>query len=306
MLKGVIFSLRNVLAKRGPIDAALLGETFKLLKFLKHRGVVPVFASNHDWIITNTTGEQQNFQEIIENNLGPVSFYRAGQNGMPFKPKAAAVEHILATQGWGKREVLFVGNTDNDMRAARNGAVLFLNAVWHGEANPYGYQFESPIDIARFVDCICLGLHDWFWAIQRGSLRVYALAPFTTLSPSYAIAHAYSADARATAKDGAGDPTFWGRLLAARVYFSGLVDEINYITAYPGHAPDSKQPVIAEALTILAQSLHRQYLPDLIVRHAKAQKSQTARAAGGSVGIENQLQTIKLNRYNFLASFRSS
>jgi hypothetical protein len=102
---------------------------------------------------------------------------------------------------------------------------------------------------------------------------------------------------RATAKDGAGDPTFWGRLLAARVYFSGLVDEINYITAYPGHAPDSKQPVVAEALTILAQSLHRQYLPDLIIRHAKAQKSQAARAAGGGVGIENQLETIKLNRY---------
>jgi hypothetical protein len=176
-------------------------------------------------------------------------------------------------------------------------AYFSWNAVWHGEANPYGYQFESPFDIARFVDCICLGLHDWFWAIERGSLRVYALAPFTTLSPSYAVAHAYSANARATAKHGAGDPTFWGRLLAARVYFSGLVDQINYITAYPGHAPDSKHPVVAEALTILAQSLHRQYLPDLIIRHAKAQKSQTARAAGGSVGIENQLETIKLNRY---------
>jgi hypothetical protein len=115
------------------------------------------------------------------------------------------------------------------------------------------------------------------------------------LSPAYAIAHAYSADARATAKDGAGDPTFWGRLLAARVYFSGLVDEINYIAAYPGHAPESKQPVVAEALTILAQSLHKQYLPDLIIRHAKAEKSQTARASGKPVGVENQLSTIKLN-----------
>jgi hypothetical protein len=181
------------------------------------------------------------------------------------------------------------------MRTARNGGILFLNALWHGEANPYGYQFASPIDIARFVDCICLGLHEWFWAIERDSLRVYALAPYTTLSPAYAIAHTYSANAKATAKHGGGDPTFWGRLLAARVYFSGLVDEISYITAYPGHAPNSKQPVVAEALTILAQSLHRQYLPDLVIRHSKAQKSQTARTAGAIVGIENQLTTIMLN-----------
>ena len=49
-------------------------------------------------------------------------------------------------------------------------------------------------------------------------------------------------------------------------------------------------------MTILAQSLHRQYLPDLVIRHAKAQKSQSARAAGGAVDIQNQLSTIRLNR----------
>ena len=214
---------------------------------------------------------------------------------MPYKPQAAAVAHILQDQDWTRNEVLFVGNSEIDMRTARNGGVLFLNALWHGGDNPYGYQFESPKDVARFADCLCLGLHDWFWSLQKGDLSVYALAPFTTLSPAYAIAHAYSADARATAKTGAGDPTFWGRLLAARVYFSGLVDKINYIAAYPGHAPDSQQPVVAEALTILAQSLHKQYLPDLIIRHRRAEKSQTARAAGRTVGVENQLSTIKLN-----------
>jgi hypothetical protein len=183
------------------------------------------------------------------------------------------------------------------MKTARNGGVLFLNAIWHGEATPYGYQFDSPKDVARFVDCLCLGLNNWFWALQHGNLRVYALAPFTTLSPALSEARAYSESAKATAKQGAGDATFWGRLLAARVYFSGLVDEINYITAYPGHSPHSRQTVIADALTILAQSLHHQFLPDLIVRHAKAQKSQSARATGRTVDIQNQLSTIHLNRF---------
>src|SRR3546814_18328879 len=53
--------------------------------------------------------------------------------------------------------------------------------------------------------------------------------------------------------------------------------------------------VISEALNILGQSLRKSYLPDLILRHTKAVKSQTARASGGSVGLDNQLNTIRLN-----------
>jgi hypoxanthine phosphoribosyltransferase len=296
MLKGVIFSLKDVLATSGQLNEALFHETIRLIRFLKSKNIKPVFASNHHWTVTNKgTGKSRPFQEWLRDHIGEVPFYIGGRGGMPFKPQAAAVQHILADQGWSRNEVMFVGNSETDMRTARNGGVLFLNALWHGESNPYGYQFDSPKDVGRFVDCLCLGLHDWFWSLQKGNLHVYALAPFTTLSPALALAHAYSADARATAKHGAGDPTFWGRLLAARVYLSRLVDEVDYIAVYPGHAPDSKQPVVAEALTILAQSLHKQYLPDLIIRHVKAQKSQTARNIGQAVGVENQLSTIKLN-----------
>lgn len=296
MLKGAIFSLHDVLIRRGTVDAALFGETIRLLRYLKSRGVEPVFVSNHDWTVTFPNVAPRPFRALLEDALGPVSYYIGGENGMPFKPKAHATRHILADKGWSKREVLYVGNTEADMRTAANGQLMFLNAMWHGAASTYGFQFASPLDVARYIDCLCLGLADWFWALEQGPLRVYALAPFTTLSPRYAEAHAYSENARATSKHGVGDANFWGRLLAARVYFSGLVDEIDYITAYPGHAPDSSETVIGEALNILGKSLRKSYLPDLITRHTKAVKSQTARSSGGSVGVENQLNTIRLNR----------
>lgn len=296
MLKGAIFSLHDVLAKAGPIDADLFTETVKLLRYLKSREIEPVFISNRGWTVTYKDGSPpKTFKEVLEAQLGPVSYYIGGQDGMPYKPLAAATAYILADKGWTNREVIYVGNTDSDMRTAQNGNILFVNVVWHGEGSPYGFQFESPLDVARFVDCLCVGLTSWFWKIEDDPLRVYALAPFSTLSSQYLQAHAYSASARATSKDGAGDAAFWGRLLAARVYFSGLVDEISYITAYPGHAPDSKPTVIAEALNIFGQSLRARYIPDLLLRHSKATKSQTARAAGGSVGVDNQLSTIMLN-----------
>jgi hypothetical protein len=294
MLKGVIFSLHDVLARQGTIDAALFGETVKLLRYLKGRGVEPVFIGNHDWTISSA-GANKPFRSLLEEQLGRVSYYIGGKDGMPYKPRADSTGHILSEKAWSKREVIYVGNTQDDMRTAANGGLMFVNAMWYNAASPYGFQFESPLDVARFIDCMCLGLERWFWALERGGLRVYSMAPFTTMSARYARAHAYSANARATSKQGAGDANFWGRLLAARVYLSGLADEINYITAYPGHTPTSKPTVIADALNILGQCLRKNYLPDLVIRHTKAAKSQTTRASGGYVGIDNQLTTIKLN-----------
>jgi hypothetical protein len=295
-LKGVIFSLRDVLAQKGPIDNELFDETLKLLRFLKSKGITPVFATNHVWEVT-VNGKKVSFEDYLSQKIGPVKFYVAQRGDMGWKPTAAAVGSILADQGWDKREVIYVGNSHDDMVTARNGKVLFLNVLWHGEANPYGFQFDSPKDLARFIDCICLGLDEWFWKIEDGNLRVYSLAPYTTMSPALSAAHAYSAGAKATAKSGADDAGFWGRMLAARTYFSGLVDEIDFITAYPGHSPASKPSVVADALGILAESLHKKFLPDLIIRHTKAQQSHTARAAGNTVGLVNQLSTIHLNEH---------
>jgi hypothetical protein len=267
------------------------------LRYLKKRGVEPVFVSNQHWKVTyRDSGVTKTFREVLEAELGPLGYFVGGVGGMPYEPQAAPTAFILAQQGWTIREVVLIGNSDIDMKTASTGQLMFLNATWHGTANPYGFQFASPLDIARFIDCACLGLNDWFWAINDGPLRVYAMAPFSTLSSQYLQAHAYSASARATSKYGAGDSTFWGRLLAARVYFSGLVDEIDYITAYPGHAPDSAPTVIADALNILGGSLRKSYLPDLLIRHTKAQKSQTARIAGNNVDVVNQLTTIRLNQ----------
>ena len=57
-LKGIIFSLRDVLAPQGPVNKALFEQTIRLLRFLKQRGIAPVFANNHDWVFTTTDGKR--------------------------------------------------------------------------------------------------------------------------------------------------------------------------------------------------------------------------------------------------------
>jgi hypoxanthine phosphoribosyltransferase len=295
-LMGVIFSLRDVIFHKGHNDSELFAQLEKLILWLRDKGVQPVFVGNHGWAYKNSDGTSTDVRKVLKDRWGDFPWYIASEGDMPYKPQAAAMETVLSKHGWKHTQAIFVGNTDDDMRTARNGRLLFLNAMWHGEASPYGYQFESPLDVARFIDCFCLGTTDWFWSINKGPLRVYAVAPFSTMSARYAEAHSYSGHARNTAKHLGGDATFWGRLLASRVYFSGLVDEIDYITSYPGHSTLSKQPVVSDALTILADSLRTRYLPDLIVRHSTATKSQSARTSGQTVGHANQIETIRLEK----------
>lgn len=85
-------------------------------------------------------------------------------------------------------------------------------------------------------------------------------------------------------------------LMAARIHFSGLGAEVNYVAPYPGHRTDSARPLLTNALKIVAGSLNVNYLDDLIIRHTDAQKSQALRNSGQVATHENQLRTIRLRR----------
>lgn len=199
-LKGAIFSLRDVIVRNGAVDANITSEVGKLIRWLRHAGVQPVFVSNHHWLAKMPDGSTKDLKSVLSQQWGDMPWYIALNGDMPLKPFAAAMRHVLSQRGWTPHEAIYVGNTEDDMKTAVNGKLLFLNAVWHGEASLYGYQFESPLDVARFIDCFCLGLDDWFWKVEDGDVRVYALGPYSTKSPQYAEAQQYSTHAHATAK----------------------------------------------------------------------------------------------------------
>lgn len=217
-LKGAIFSLRDTLVVEGSIDPTLMGETVKLLKFLLARNVTPVIVSNSSWI---ETASKREIPDILSEMVGYKIPYFRGGHDMPMKQFAGAMEHVLQTQNWQPEEAIYIGSTKEDMIAAKNGKLMFLNARWHAQNSAYGFEFESPKDIARFVDCCCLSIGDWFWAIENGDLKVYCIAPLAEYSKSYPTAGAYSTDAKQAVKFNKGDVRFWGRMMGARLYFPG-------------------------------------------------------------------------------------
>lgn len=294
-LKGIIFSLRDVLAHKGSPDPDLFVQTAKLLKFLLFKKIQPVLVSNTPWIVNTTDGEEKPFQDYLSEFVGQQLPYYQGGKDIDYKQRSSAMDALLKKYGWGAPEVFYVGNTQQDVIAASNGGFPLLNAKWHGDNSPYGFEFASPKDIASFVDCCCLTPKDWFWGVESGKLRVYSIAPFAEYSKAYPQGAIYSTDAKQAVKLNAGNIRFWGLLMAARIHLSGIGTEIDFVAPYPGHKTTSNKTKLMNAIAVVSGSLRARYLFDFVERHSDAVKSQTLRTTGGSPSSKNQLSTIKLN-----------
>ncbi len=294
-LKGIIFSLSDVLAHKGSIEADLFLETVKLLKFLLSKGIQPVLVSNTPWIVNIKDGGKKPFQDYLSEFVGEQLPYYQGGKDIDYKQYATAMRSVLDKHGWSSPEVFYVGNTHEDVQAASNGGFPLLNAKWHGDNSPYGFEFSSPKDIASFVDCCCLTPQDWFWGIEKGNLRVHSIAPFAEYSKAYPEGAIYSTNAKQAVKLDAGNIRFWGLLMAARIHLSGIGTEIDFVAPYPGHKTTSKKTKLMNAIAVVSGSLRARYLFDFVERHSDAKKSQSLRTSGGSPSSANQLSTIRLN-----------
>lgn len=294
-LKGIIFSLSDVLAHKGTVDKKLLIEVVKLLKYLISQDVQPVLISNSSWVLTKKDGTKIPFDKYLSKLVGAKLPYFQGGKDIDYKQRKGSMQPILDGFGWSTSQVFYVGNTFDDVKAASNGGFPLLNAKWHGDNSPYGFEFASPKDIASFVDCCCLTPQDWFWGVKDGDLRVYAIAPFAEYSKAYPEGAIYSTDAKNAAKADAGNIRFWGLLMAARIHLSGIGAEIDFAAPFPGHKATSKKTKLMSAVAVVSGSLRARYLFDFIQRHADAPKSQTLRTTGGKPTADNQLNTIRLN-----------
>lgn len=290
-LKGVIFSIGNVLSSPS-WNQQTFSEIILLLKFIKSKGLQPVVLANRPQTVGGKSVES-----IITQQVGSFQWFMTIRDKLPKKPKADAIKHVLDEMGWDAAEAMYVGNTDDDMRTALNGGVLFLNACWYGKNTEYGIEVEMPLDVGRFIDIFCLRDSLWHYQICDESLEYYSLGTFSTFKPELKV---YSQDAKNSAKFGAGHPDFWTKYLWSTLYFSELYKRVNFVAPYPGHKSSSisiASNVIEEPMLAFTKCFRITYLRDLIVRHTTSQKSQTARTSGIEVDHNNQLLTINLNTH---------
>lgn len=302
-LKVVIFSIDDVIIpninnnndEEYKVNISI--EIKKLFSFLKRKDIKTVFLTTRNANIQlNGIFGYSSLDEFLKKKYPESDHYcQELDNNMPSKQSGKALAYVANKLGVSKNEIIYVGRSDADLRAATNGQVLFLNATWYNPIHDYGFLFDTPKDIAKFIDIFCLKEYCWGWHGISGTAQYYALAPFSTYKPDFRL---YSSDARDAAKMHLGTPDFWVKYLASSIYFSGISNNAKFITTYVGH--DSNNPyglsnLMENELKGLSVSFKGKYLKDLFVRNKTAVKSQTARKEKRYIDILNQLNTVNIN-----------
>lgn len=210
------------------------------------------------------------------------------------------VEHVSATLGIPKNEILYLGDVEQDMWEAMRGNVLFLRAAWstHKKASKYGLPFNSIVRLVKAVKAWFIKDPLWYFkldTVDNGGFGVHYRA---LMDPDLAKNSGIQKLLKENVRDINKEKHLTGHLLAS-ISLEGLhLKDANgkppIVCLYPGH--DGAQTGSLDLFARLSGWIFKSdFIPDLIIRHKVSQKSAFARYKGQPLTIQNQLSTIVLN-----------
>lgn len=121
----------------------------ELLNFLKNSGYKLAVLSNKP-----NNAVQNTVKDYFGSTFDTV--YGAFEN-LPKKPDPTLLNRIAAELNCNKAESIYIGDTDCDMQAGKNGGIFTIGALWgfrtkeELEANNAGFIAENPLEIIEYL-----------------------------------------------------------------------------------------------------------------------------------------------------------
>jgi hypothetical protein len=289
-LKLILMSPDGTVGADGKARVDILRDLCTFIKRMAARDVQVAIWSFHRQLLDGEPLETY----LTRESKVPVRHFHADNAQYPVRQRSGSVDPILAETGIQRHETIFVGSQETDMQAGVNNQLLLIRPAWYGTEMAYGFPVESINELARFCEIFALRQHPIYWSIDDGALQVRSMGRFSTILNDFAE---FGSSARATAKENRGDPEFWFFAVVSALYFSGIIHRVHYLCPFPGHNPAATGGVrvlFDDVMTRFAKCFRKPYLPDLIVRHRRSQKSQYLKPERKTFG--NQINTIHLNR----------
>ena len=295
-LKLVLVGPKGTVFQDGQAKTVLLDHLVEFIKRMAAKGVCVALWSRHPTNITTGGSSPEPVETYLSRRSGVnVTFYRAASGMLLDRARGGSVDPILKDASVERHESILVGNEDTDLRAGVNNKLLLIRPEWYPSELGYGFSVESFSELIQFCELFALRKHPIYWSIDQKNLHVRAMGPFSTIIPDFT---AFGEDAKSASKRGGGEPRFWFLMVISTLYFSGMMHEADFICRFPGHNPTMPTPAskaLDAFLIILGKCFSKPYLPNLIVRHVAAVKSQNLRAAERT--FRNQLNTLHLNSF---------
>lgn len=217
------------------------------------------------------------------------------------------VNYIAEREGLERSEILYLGDTEQDMWECSNSDVLFLRADWSKNSNKtrYGIRFTTPESVAEHIIYYFSKSEYWYFELN-GSDNLSRAYEYKALFNSHLttityIKHILKGMPLPRFKDDHRSRAKWFLVLhfIASLYLSGYLTRDKkrgkpILCIYPGHRAQQSGFLseITELIPVLSNSV--EFIPDLLIRHAAAPKSALLRKKGGQPTFYSQISTIHL------------
>jgi hypothetical protein len=228
------------------------------------------------------------------------------RSGKPYgKPSPLFIRKIQELSGVEPREIVYLGDDDKtDTFCAINACVLPFVALYSSSGNQmeYGIPITQPKAFIDYLSSYAKQDEPYFgWICESPCIDTGTLVDVRALFGEHGEM-GLTRPLESLLKDhievriGRNNVllgTILFHYLVSQTYLSGLIQEIDCVTVYPGHEAFTTNPILEQFSSILKQCFRQRFLSDLIIRHTDAKKSQWT--PGAHRDIYEQFRTIKIN-----------
>lgn len=292
-VKGVIFDVSHTLINETTL--VVPNGIRPLLERLHNLGIQIIAAHNN--------GPRSHVQKLLA-TAGIVVDHVVTSNEVGKKKGSDVwIRYIEKVTGLRTNELLYVGDSRQDVITATRGPVIYMHAEWTKNPWEYGIRAPNPEWVGTVIEHIFQKEHNWWWELDSTDAngnRVRARA-LTNAGLKEANRKLYNQLLDVFKRD---DKRTVGHVLIrdfamlhllASLYFDGVLFEADLWTTYPGHEGKTSKEM-ASFLKYAAKLFRRAYHDDVFIRHTPAMHSVDARNQGGiALATQNQMDTIHLN-----------
>lgn len=217
------------------------------------------------------------------------------------KGSARWIDMLCSRFGINRNEVVYIGDSINDMTTAVNSKIVYFNAEWSNPGSKYGIPVDSPKILPVILKHFFMKEHLWYWSVDSSDTRGNKVVSKALIRGRDIGVTNFDTDLLRWTKGNIDRQVGLLKMsefimyhLLGSLYLDDTYGEIDGWTVVPGHTGKYNASIVG-ALERTARLFRNVFSPNLVCRHRVAKKSAYLRARGEQADFGEQVSTICLS-----------